>query len=121
MTNLLGQAINFDDSDAAAKLMWDSLGAESSKSSTIAFRKSDPLTQSSASILSDGCKGRRVIWSKSKRAKLSSLEIWHSARTLRLLNDVAMRAMVLRSADEYEQLADRAEATARAVPQSKQY
>jgi hypothetical protein len=29
--------------------------------------------------------------------------------------------MVLRSADKYEQLADRAEARARAVPQSKQY
>jgi hypothetical protein len=36
------------------------------------------------------------------------------------MNDVEMRAMVLRLADEYEELADRAEARARALPQSKQ-
>jgi hypothetical protein len=36
------------------------------------------------------------------------------------MNDVGMQAMVLRLADEYEELADRAEARAKAVQQSKQ-
>jgi hypothetical protein len=37
------------------------------------------------------------------------------------MNDVEKRAMVLRLADEYEELADQAEARARAFAQSKQY
>ena len=80
MTNLLGQAINCDDGDAAAKLMQDALGVENNNVVNYCFPKIWLLTESSAPISSAGCKRRRVIWSKFPKATRPSTIVCRCAK-----------------------------------------
>jgi hypothetical protein len=66
MANLLGQAISYNDDDAAAKLMRDALGVENNN--VVELLLSENLHREQRAGNHRLTERRRVIWSKSRRS-----------------------------------------------------
>jgi len=66
--NLFGQAISYNDDDAAAKLMQDALGVENNN--VVELLLSENLHREQRASNHRPTERRRVIWSKSRRSFL---------------------------------------------------